>query len=189
MWKPLRVVLFVAVLVVAGCGSDDTATDDTTTTEDTTDTTTTDTTTTDTTAADTTTADTTAAADTTADDSMAADGTTADLQLASTELGDLLVDADGNTLYLFATDEQSDSVCYDQCEASWPVVGELTTVGDGVDASLLGSIERTTGDTQATYNGWPLYYFANDNAPGDVNGQAVNDVWYVLDGAGNPITG
>ena len=40
------------------------------------------------------------------------------------------------------------------------------------------------GSEQATYNGWPLYYFAQDSAPGDVNGQGVGDVWYVVDATG-----
>jgi predicted lipoprotein with Yx(FWY)xxD motif len=59
--------------------------------------------------------------------------------------------------------------------------------GDGVDAGLLGSAPRNDGIEQATYNGWPLYYFVNDAVPGDVNGQGVNDVWYVLDAAGSGI--
>ena len=40
-----------------------------------------------------------------------------------------------------------------------------------------------------TYNGWPLYYFSGDAAPGDTNGQALNDVWWVVDATGNAITG
>ena len=111
----------------------------------------------------------------------------ADLQLSSSDLGEILVDADGNTLYLFVPDAQGDSTCYDECEANWPIVGELSSVGDGLDAGLLGTTERTTGDTQATYNGWPLYFFAADAAAGDTNGQGVNDVWYVVDAGGNAI--
>ena len=109
------------------------------------------------------------------------------IALAGTDLGDIMVDGDGNTMYLFVPDAQGDSTCYDQCEAAWPVVAEVTDVGDGLDASLLGTTERTTGDVQATYNGWPLYYFANDAAAGDTNGQGVNDVWYVLDASGTAI--
>ena len=108
--------------------------------------------------------------------------------LATSDLGEVIVDADGNTLYLFVPDAQGDSTCYDQCEANWPVVGEVTEVGDGLDAALLGTTERTTGDVQATYNGWPLYYFANDAAAGDTNGQGVGDVWYVIDAAGDAIS-
>ncbi|MFT7597519.1 MAG: putative lipoprotein with Yx(FWY)xxD motif [Acidimicrobiales bacterium] len=106
---------------------------------------------------------------------------------ANSDLGDIIVDDAGNTLYLFVPDAQGDSTCYDDCEAAWPVLGEATGVGDGLDASLLGTTERTNGDIQATYNGWPLYYFAKDVAVGDTNGQGVGDVWYVLDAAGSAI--
>ena len=59
--------------------------------------------------------------------------------------------------------------------------------GDGLDSELLGSAPRNDGTEQATYNGWPLYYFVNDAVPGDVNGQGVNDVWDLLDPVGNGI--
>jgi len=107
--------------------------------------------------------------------------------VADSSVGTILVDGDGNTLYLFTPDEQGDSVCYDQCEAAWPPLSASVVAGDGVDAGLLGSAPRNDGTEQATYNGWPLYYFANDAVAGDVNGQGVNDVWYVLDPAGNGI--
>lgn len=116
-------------------------------------------------------------------------GDDAGLQLASTSLGDVLVDRTGYTLYLFTPDAQGDSTCYDECEANWPVVGEVDVVGDGLDASLLGTTIRTNGDVQATYNGWPLYYFAGDYAPGDVNGQSLNGVWWVIDADGEAIEG
>lgn len=114
-------------------------------------------------------------------------GESADLQLSSSDLGEILVDADGKTLYLFVPDAQGDSTCYDECEANWPVVGELASVEAGLDTDLLGTTDRTTGDVQATYNGWPLYYFAADEGAGDTNGQGVNDVWYVLDADGNAV--
>ncbi len=110
-----------------------------------------------------------------------------EVTVASSDLGDILTDDDGNTLYLFTPDAQSDSVCYDQCEEAWPPLTGDVSAGDGVDGSLLGSTERTDGSVQVTYNGWPLYYFAADNAPGDTNGQGVNDVWYVLDANGDGI--
>jgi predicted lipoprotein with Yx(FWY)xxD motif len=107
--------------------------------------------------------------------------------VADSSLGSILVDGDGNTVYLFTPDEQGDSVCYDQCEAAWPPLLDDFAAGDGIDASLLGTAPRTDGTEQITYNGWPLYYFANDAAPGDVNGQGVNDVWYVLSPTGEGI--
>lgn len=109
------------------------------------------------------------------------------LELASSEFGDILVDERGFVLYLFVPDAQGDSTCYDQCEVNWPVVTELAGVGDGLDAALLGTTTRTDGSVQATYNDWPLYYFINDGAAGDTAGQGVNDVWYVMDAAGDAI--
>jgi len=63
-------------------------------------------------------------------------------------------------------------------------VAEASGVGEGLDASLLGTTERTTGETQATYNGWPLYSYAGDAAPGDTTGQGVGGVWFALDASG-----
>jgi predicted lipoprotein with Yx(FWY)xxD motif len=129
----------------------------------------------------TTTPDTTQAPSTTAppETTQAPDG---GLSVSSSDLGDLLVDGAGRTLYLFVPDDQGASVCYDDCEAAWPVFyqEDLGTPGDGIDESLLGATERTDGTTQVTYNGWPLYYFAGDAAAGDTNGQGLNDVWYVV---------
>ena len=120
-----------------------------------------------------------------ADSAAAADGT--GLQLLDTGLGSVLGESRGFTVYLFMPDAQGDSTCYDDCEANWPFVAEVTAVGDGLDESLLGTTERTTGEVQATYNGWPLYTFGGDTAPGDTNGQDVGDVWYALDATGTAI--
>jgi len=109
------------------------------------------------------------------------------LGLADTDLGSVIVDSEGNVLYLFTPDNQGDSVCYDQCAEAWPPLTGTVTAGDGLDPALLGTAPRTDGDDQVTYNGWPLYYFFQDAAPGDTNGQGVNDVWYVLDAAGDGI--
>ena len=119
-----------------------------------------------------------------------AEGGDATLAVADSDLGEIVVDADGFTAYAFFEDEQGgDSTCYDECEAAWPPItvdGE-PAAGDGVDDSLLGTIERENGSTQVTYDGWPLYRFASDAAPGDVNGQGVGSVWYVIGPDGVPI--
>ncbi|MDH3303343.1 MAG: hypothetical protein OES24_22800 [Acidimicrobiia bacterium] len=107
--------------------------------------------------------------------------------VADSGLGMILVDGDGNTLYLFLPDNQGASVCYDQCEANWPPLVDTIEAGDGIDDSLLGTAPRTDGTEQITYNGWPLYYFANDAAPGDTNGQGLSDVWYVISPEGDGI--
>jgi predicted lipoprotein with Yx(FWY)xxD motif len=112
------------------------------------------------------------------------------LQMAQNdELGSFLADGDGRTLYLFTKDTANTTVCYDECAAAWPpllTLGE-PTLNAGVTAEVIGTTERNDGTTQLTYNGWPLYYFAKDEAPGDTTGQAVGDVWWVVSGEGNPI--
>ncbi len=107
--------------------------------------------------------------------------------VTSSALGDILTDDQGNTLYLFTPDEQGPSVCYDNCAAAWPPLLEGPAAGDGTDPALFGTVARDDGTTQLTYGGWPLYYFANDSAPGDTNGQGVNDVWYVVSPMGEGI--
>ena len=118
----------------------------------------------------------------------AAPGTT--LEVSQTEaLGDFLVDADGMTLYLFTKDTENTSTCYDDCASAWPPLltdGEAA-VGEGLDASLLGTTERTDGTVQVTYNGWPLYHWAKDEAPGDTTGQDIGEVWYVVSPAGEAV--
>jgi predicted lipoprotein with Yx(FWY)xxD motif len=112
---------------------------------------------------------------------VAGDGTTV-LTADDADLGTIFTDAEGMTLYIFLNDEpgSGESACYDQCEENWPVfwADEPLTLPDGVPGEL-GTIERTDGTTQVTYNGWPLYYWAADQAPGDATGQGVGDVWYV----------
>lgn len=109
------------------------------------------------------------------------------LELSDSSLGEIVTTSAGDTLYLFVPDAQGDSVCYDQCATNWPPLITEVVAGDGIDADLIGSVERTDAGTQVTYNGWPLYYFAGDEAAGDTNGQGLNDVWYVVDASGDAI--
>jgi predicted lipoprotein with Yx(FWY)xxD motif len=109
------------------------------------------------------------------------------LQTANTSLGTILVDGEGRTLYLFTKDSPGVSVCEGECLKAWPILEGELTAGDGVDGALIGTISRSDGTTQATYRDWPLYYFAQDTAPGDVKGQGVNGVWFVVNPAGEPI--
>ena len=106
------------------------------------------------------------------------------------KLGSFLIDDKGMTLYLFTKDTPNTSNCYDKCATAWPPL--LTTgepaAGEGVDASLLGTTKRTDGTVQVTYNGWPLYYYQKDKAPGDIVGQDVGDVWFVVSPAGEQVS-
>jgi predicted lipoprotein with Yx(FWY)xxD motif/plastocyanin len=107
----------------------------------------------------------------------------------SANVGSFLVDAKGMTLYLFTKDTPNTTVCYDDCAVSWPplLVEGAPVAGPGVDASKLGLTQRKDGASQATYNGWPLYYFAKDMKPGDTNGQGVGGVWYAISAAGDKV--
>ena len=101
-------------------------------------------------------------------------------------LGDFLVAGiGGKTVYMFKNDTAgSPSTCTGDCATNWPAV----TVGahdrlvgfDNVKGTL-GTIATADGKgLQLTYNGWPLYYFKDDKAPGDTNGQGAGDKWYVV---------
>jgi len=117
-------------------------------------------------------------------------GAAATVAVADSDLGSILVDAEGQTLYVFSNDTGSESTCYDDCATNWPALaadGE-PTAGDGVDAALLATTERTDDTTQVTYSGHPLYYFAGDEAPGDTNGQNVGEVWFVVSPEGEALT-
>lgn len=123
-----------------------------------------------------------------ADDAAADDGGGA-LAAAATDLGEVVVDGEGMTLYMFDPDEGGEPTCYEDCAASWPPLltdGE-PQAGEGLDAALLGTVERTDGTTQVTYNGWPLYHWAADEEPGDVGGQGVGGAWWVLGPDGTPM--
>jgi predicted lipoprotein with Yx(FWY)xxD motif len=115
----------------------------------------------------------------------------ATVAVEDSDLGQIVVDAEGQTLYVFLVDESAESTCYDDCEANWPpltVEGD-PVAGEGVDGSLLGTTERKDGTTQVTLDGHPLYHFAADETPDDMNGQGVGEVWYVVSPEGAAIQG
>ena len=103
-----------------------------------------------------------------------------------------LVDQDGRSLYLFTDDTQNSgtTACTDsECTTEWPpvIVTATPTAGTGVDAAMLGTITLEDGTMQATYNGWPLHYFDEDTAPGDINGQGMEGKWFLVSAAGTAI--
>jgi predicted lipoprotein with Yx(FWY)xxD motif len=128
----------------------------------------------------------------TATTAASAAGGEAAVLVGDTGLGEVLTAANGMTVYLFLPDAQGDPTCAAQCAEAWPPVtvgdGASVSGGDGVDGSLLGTATHSEAGTQVTYNGWPLYFFAGDSAPGDTNGQGSGDVWFALDATGNPIS-
>jgi len=99
----------------------------------------------------------------------------------SAELGEFLTDSEGMTLYIFTNDEvdSGESTCVDDCAVNWPPFStDEMELPEGVEGELT-VVTRDDGAEQVAFNGWPLYYFAADEAPGDTNGHEAGDVWFV----------
>lgn len=98
------------------------------------------------------------------------------------ELGRHLADGEGRSLYLYANDEAGDSTCADDCAEAWPpfTVEDGPVAGEGVASSLLGTMQREDGSRQVTYNGWPLYSFADDSPEASGAGHGVAGAWFLV---------
>jgi predicted lipoprotein with Yx(FWY)xxD motif len=97
-------------------------------------------------------------------------------------VGSFLTDAEGNALYLFTPDTTpGESTCYDDCATAWPPLApsEGMNLPAGVPGELT-TVERTDGTQQVAYNDIPLYYYAGDEQPGDINGQGLGGVWFIV---------
>jgi predicted lipoprotein with Yx(FWY)xxD motif len=174
------VVLLVGVFLLAACGGDDAGADEAAGGADT--------------AASEAEPDESEPAATTSEDtaattseSAAGDGGGA-IATTDSDLGEILVDGEGMTLYVFDNDTDENSTCYDDCAANWPAFTGEVTAGEGVDDGLLDTSERDDGTMQVTYDGQPLYYYVGDQAAGDLNGQSVGGIWWVVAPDGQKIT-
>jgi predicted lipoprotein with Yx(FWY)xxD motif len=85
----------------------------------------------------------------------------------------VLANAKGFTLYWFVPDTATRSNCNGSCAVYWPPVKGPATAGPGVTGKL-GTIKRSDGSTQATYDGHPLYTYVGDTAPGQARGNGLN---------------
>jgi len=114
------------------------------------------------------------------------------LGVADSSLGKIVVDGEGMTAYMFDKDTQGTktSACTGECLAKWPPIlsDSATPKADGITGTL-ATIDTPDGKHQVTLDGWPLYTFAGDAAKGDVNGQGVGGIWWVLSPAGEKIGG
>ncbi len=126
----------------------------------------------------------------------------------SDEYGSYLSDGQGRTLYLFVNEEegQGESAvemddqgvnltavpCTEDCLQAWPPFlsqGD-PQAGEGMDASLLKTVTRDDGTSQVVYNGWPLYYFSQDQKAGDILGQDIHSfggTWYIVSDKGEKV--
>jgi YVTN family beta-propeller protein len=101
--------------------------------------------------------------------------------LESEEAGKYVADQNGMTLYYFTKDDSSVSNCKGQCLEIWPPFHADNIIANkGFDKKDFKTIIRDDGQQQTTYKGHPLYYYAKDKQAGDINGQGVNNVWFVL---------
>ena len=100
-------------------------------------------------------------------------GSGQELKTATVHGVTVLTNAKGFTLYWFAPDTATKSVCNGSCAQYWPPVPGHVTEGPGVTGTL-GTITRSDGSSQATYNGHPLYTYVSDTAPGQANGNNLN---------------
>lgn len=116
----------------------------------------------------------------------------AGLMVAKTSLGEVVVTSDGRTAYRFDKDTAGApaSACTGACLGLWPPVlaASGTPSGAGITGTL-GTIPTADGKRQVTLDGWPLYTYSGDTAAGDVSGQGVQGIWWVVGADGAKIGG
>jgi predicted lipoprotein with Yx(FWY)xxD motif len=124
------------------------------------------------------------AAETTAPESPTATETAAvDLKTATSDKGEIVVDGKGMSVYYFTKDvkDSGKSNCTGDCLVKWPPVlttNDTPTV-EGVTGKV-GTIDTPDGKKQVTVEGMPVYLWEKDKAPGDITGQGVGNVWYLV---------
>ena len=86
------------------------------------------------------------------------------VKAATSDYGSILFDSRGQAIYLFDREKTSRPDCYSACAEAWPPVLTKGTPVAGASArdALLGTVQRTDGSTQVTYNGHPLYFYAHE---------------------------
>jgi predicted lipoprotein with Yx(FWY)xxD motif len=116
--------------------------------------------------------------------SAASSSAAAKTTLKTTKIGGVAVvtDAAGHTLYWFVPDTSTKSNCNGSCASIWPPVAGPATAATGVTGKL-GTITRSDGSTQATYDGHPLYTYVADTKPGEASGNGLNlsgGIWHEM---------
>lgn len=92
--------------------------------------------------------------------------------------GNYLADANGMTLYTYDKDKKNVSNCTGACLTTWPPY--LAGSPAPSLAANLTIFKRANGSMQYAYKGMPLYYYAKDKNPGDINGDGVGGVWHLV---------
>jgi predicted lipoprotein with Yx(FWY)xxD motif len=112
---------------------------------------------------------------------------------AKSSAGTVLTSGSGKAVYLWAKDTGDMSNCTGACAGAWPPVTTTATAtaSGGAQASDIGTITRSDGTKQVTYDGHPLYYFEGDSGPGTASGQgsdAFGAKWWLVAPAGSDVT-
>jgi predicted lipoprotein with Yx(FWY)xxD motif len=124
--------------------------------------------------------------------SAAASGGTV-ITTAKSSAGTVLTYGSGKAVYVWAKDTGDMSNCSGACAGAWPPVtttGTATAAGSA-KASDIGTITRSDGTKQVTYDGHPLYYFAGDSGPGTASGQGSDGFgakWWLVAPTGSDVT-
>lgn len=120
--------------------------------------------------------------------SSSGSGKAAGIKTDSTSVGTVLANSKGFTLYFFAIDTPTTSNCTGTCASFWPPVTGTPSAASGVSLpGKWGTIRRSDGTTQATYDGHPLYTFKLDTAAGQATGNGKNldgGLWYAMTPSG-----
>ena len=126
--------------------------------------------------------------------SAAASGSGATVITTASSSGNtFLTNGSGRAIYLWVKDTGSTSACTGACAGAWPPVtttGTATASGSA-KASDLGTITRSDGSKQVTYDGHPLYYFSGDSGPGTATGQGSDGFgakWWLVAPTGSDVT-
>jgi predicted lipoprotein with Yx(FWY)xxD motif len=112
---------------------------------------------------------------------------------ATSSVGTFLIDGSGRAVYLWVKDTGDASACTGACAGAWPPVkaaGTVTASGSA-SASDLGTITRSDGTKQVTYDGHPLYYYAGDSGSGMASGQGSDSFgakWWLVSPSGSDVT-
>jgi len=114
------------------------------------------------------------------------------VELNSTEsdvIGTYVADGAGRTLYRFDEDSTRPpkATCNGDCAKAWPpllIKSPGKIYPKGINPKIIGYVERADGTCQVTIKGWPVYYFANDQKPGDILGQGAQGKWFAISPTG-----
>ena len=115
----------------------------------------------------------------------------AELSVGESKAGQIVVAGQGLSVYYFTKDtkDSGTSACTGDCLVAWPPVTSTTATPtvNGVTGKV-GTIPTADGKMQVTINGMPIYYYSKDQAAGDINGQGVGGVWFLVSPSGEMIT-